>query len=307
MEAKKKILIITLNKVYLLKNFIAIFPLKAFNLSLFDNLPKKHKLVLVNASILSFFKNFLFTKKINEDNYVLIFNVWSTGYHHFVTETLIKAILFKEELKSKIIIIPPNAPLFIMESLNMIHDFKYIELNNPFYLKSLSFIENPNSGYYDQKQLIALKSNLIPLNKKVAYKKIYLSREKARSRKILNETELIELLKKYQFQIVETDNMSFQEQLNLFSESNFLISPHGAGLTNMIFMDELSTIIEIIPEKSIYDKYDYNLCYNRMSKTLSYNYHSIICKREDNRVSFDMCNLIIDLKRVENLISSNGN
>jgi hypothetical protein len=307
MNTKKKLTLTTLNNVYLLKNFIAIFPLRAFNLSLFDNLPNKHRIDLIKFSFLSFIKNLLKTKRRNNENYALIFNVWSSGYHHFITETLLKAVLFKEDLKSKVIIIPPNSPNFIKESLNKIHKFEYIELNTPFFLKKLTFIDNPNSGYYDYENLFALKSFFVNPKSKETNTKIYLSRKNARSRKILNENELVIFLKKSGFKIVETDDMKFDEQITLFSEANFLISPHGAGLTNMIFMKEASSIIELIPEESPNDLYEYNLCYERMSCTLKYNYRNLPCKREDVTVPFDMCNLIIDIDKLELIISQNAN
>ena len=40
---------------------------------------------------------------------------------------------------------------------------------------------------------------------------------------------------------------SFREQLKLFSTHGILVSPHGAGLTNAMFLAPFSSVIEIVP------------------------------------------------------------
>jgi hypothetical protein len=40
---------------------------------------------------------------------------------------------------------------------------------------------------------------------------------------------------------------SFQEQVEMFSSHGVLVSPHGAGLVNLLFMPPLSAMIELYP------------------------------------------------------------
>lgn len=75
--------------------------------------------------------------------------------------------------------------------------------------------------------------------------RIYLSRGDASSRRITNEDELIDLLKCHGFLVIETSRMTFAAQVDLFSKCEVLISPHGAGMTNMVFCQPGAEILEI--------------------------------------------------------------
>ncbi|KAL5705469.1 hypothetical protein ACHQM5_023767 [Ranunculus cassubicifolius] len=48
--------------------------------------------------------------------------------------------------------------------------------------------------------------------------------------------------------VAYTDNLSFCEQVSLMSATDILVSPHGAQLTNMFFMDKNSSVLEFFPK-----------------------------------------------------------
>ncbi|KAK9166237.1 hypothetical protein Scep_001428 [Stephania cephalantha] len=50
------------------------------------------------------------------------------------------------------------------------------------------------------------------------------------------------------FRVAHSNNLSFCEQVRLMSETDILISPHGAQLTNMFFMDKNSSVMEFFPK-----------------------------------------------------------
>lgn len=74
--------------------------------------------------------------------------------------------------------------------------------------------------------------------------RLYISRKFTNGRKILNEEELIPILEHYDFQIVTLDNMSVDQQAELFSQAEIVIGPHGAGFTNIMFMKSGARVIE---------------------------------------------------------------
>lgn len=74
-----------------------------------------------------------------------------------------------------------------------------------------------------------------------------ISRSKANTRKIVNEKEIFgELIKSHGFEIINLEALSFLEQVNLFFHAKKIISPHGAGLANLIFCNNFPKVIEII-------------------------------------------------------------
>ena len=67
-------------------------------------------------------------------------------------------------------------------------------------------------------------------------KRIYIARGDASvNRKVINESELITRLKKYDFEIHHLSGMSIIEQARLFNAANVVVGAHGAGLSNLVF------------------------------------------------------------------------
>lgn len=81
-------------------------------------------------------------------------------------------------------------------------------------------------------------------------KYVYISRAKAQIRRISNELELTRQLEKIDFKTVFLEELSLKEQINLFSEVDIVVSPHGAGLANLVFCKPNTTVIEMFPYNS---------------------------------------------------------
>jgi hypothetical protein len=77
--------------------------------------------------------------------------------------------------------------------------------------------------------------------------RIYISRTLATKRRLLNEPELENLLREYGFVSVETENLLVAEQARLFENADVVVAPHGAGLTNIMFMRPGALVIELVP------------------------------------------------------------
>lgn len=85
---------------------------------------------------------------------------------------------------------------------------------------------------------------------------IYVSRRNTLVRKVVNEQEVIEELAKLGFVDYVTEDLSFAEQVHLFANAKMIISPHGAGLTNIIFSKNLKLIelfAKTVPVASYYE------------------------------------------------------
>ncbi|MBP0001581.1 MAG: DUF563 domain-containing protein [Cyanobacteria bacterium SID2] len=78
-------------------------------------------------------------------------------------------------------------------------------------------------------------------------KRLYIRRSFSKNRRVVDEEKLIGFLEQYNFESVELEGRSIQEQVQLFAESEIVISPHGAGLTNIIFCRPQTKVIELLP------------------------------------------------------------
>lgn len=63
--------------------------------------------------------------------------------------------------------------------------------------------------------------------------------------KLVNNLEIIDYLKKKEFLIIKLSELSFNEQIKIFNEAKIIIGSHGAGLTNLIFCEPSTKVIEI--------------------------------------------------------------
>jgi capsular polysaccharide biosynthesis protein len=79
------------------------------------------------------------------------------------------------------------------------------------------------------------------------WRRIYLSRQNAPRRRLLNEAQVIDFLVERGFEVHDSAGMSVAEQQALFSEAAFIVAPHGAGLTNLVWCPSNTKVIEILP------------------------------------------------------------
>lgn len=76
--------------------------------------------------------------------------------------------------------------------------------------------------------------------------KIYISREDALGRKMLNEDALLSgWLTALGYTKVVLSRMSFVQQAMLFTGATHVVSMHGAGLTHILFAEHLKSVVEI--------------------------------------------------------------
>ncbi|WP_157256135.1 glycosyltransferase family 61 protein [Bacillus timonensis] len=97
-----------------------------------------------------------------------------------------------------------------------------------------------------------LRDNLLPKNNwapKKEYERIYISRKGSRS--IVNEDEILEALKDYKFKTIRLEEFRVSKQIEIFHSASVIISPHGAGLTNLAFCRPGTKVLEIYPESYI--------------------------------------------------------
>ncbi|MEA5539153.1 tetratricopeptide repeat protein [Limnoraphis robusta Tam1] len=76
--------------------------------------------------------------------------------------------------------------------------------------------------------------------------RIYISRERASYRHIINEAEVMSWLSQWGFVRVELESLSVEQQVTLFANAEIIVSAHGSGLTNIMFCCPGTTVIELV-------------------------------------------------------------
>jgi hypothetical protein len=75
--------------------------------------------------------------------------------------------------------------------------------------------------------------------------KFYLSRGKAKRRRIINENDLTTVLEKFNYQTVYAEDYGISDFASLICQASSFVSPHGAGLSNILFCRPLTPVLEI--------------------------------------------------------------
>lgn len=196
-------------------------------------------------------------QKVREVDAVISFReIFEFGYWHFYTDIINKNYLLRDFPE-----IDKNIPILISKELSERPHFKFFyEHTTVFFERQIiiqdNFLVKARRAYF-----IKPRPHKPKYYKEVAEivsswkgdtarsRRVFLTRSKTRGRFIGNMDALAPLLKKYNFELIDADVLSIDQQIRLFSETQFLIGIHGAGLTNMMFRYPATMgVLEILPD-----------------------------------------------------------
>ena len=123
--------------------------------------------------------------------------------------------------------------------------------------------------------------------------KIYVSRTGSKRRRVINEFQIEKYFYSLGFRIIRTETLSFTEQINLFRNASVVVGLHGAGLTNTIFMNKKTEVIELVKDANSTNNIFYDL-----AKLNDSDYSCVILKSKFNSITG---NTVVD---IDNLIES---
>jgi capsular polysaccharide biosynthesis protein len=228
--------------------------------------------------------------------YFIITDDWSKGYFHWLMDCLPRLMLLGEKGIKLSLILPAHLEdqEYVSESLHLlgIKNFMFVTGNNWYYFKCLTFPVHPaDSGNYNDEIMKILRKKLTTNPIGQSGLKIYISRSKASRRKIINEEQILPLLSRMGFKTIYCEDLSFQEQVTLFSKVRYLVSNHGAGLSNMLFMPPGASILEL---RKIND--NHNNCYFSLASSLDLKYYYLKCLPLDEHEESHTANIKVDVK-----------
>ena len=204
---------------------------------------------------------------------------WRTAhnYYHFFVDFFAPFLFFiqKNNLNIENTFLHPN---------KFKHKFKF-EYNS--ILKELGInqgFENMEIIHFDNKKV---DTETIPylirfideykvsrLIKKETTKKIVFIKRRKEKRSIINEEQLIKELKnRYTYEVFDVyfEDLSFVDQVNIVCGCNLLVGCHGAGFTNLLFMNENSNVLDLVPEHC----FQLEGCYSKLCSLKNINYYSL--------------------------------
>jgi capsular polysaccharide biosynthesis protein len=112
-----------------------------------------------------------------------------------------------------------------------------------------------------------------------------------------NEPEVKSLLKDNGFEEIFTEGMSFLEQVRLFASAREIVAPHGAGLSNLVFCQPGTRVLEVFSPNYV------NGCFWALANWAQIDYYYILgtgnrppVGRDPHRVEQDITVNLDELK-----------
>lgn len=254
----------------------------------------------------SYLKSFLFLMRIRKitrfKNILYVTNSNSHNFFHWSLDVLQKLEFidqFRNELfnsKLKIIIPCNHIDSYVKKSLKAFDLDIYFQKQNEIILSNGSILlpDIAPTGNYRKEIINKLSYRMRYFwNKKNSNKKhknkIYISRKNSIKRKLVNEDEIIPILKKNGFNILDFDELNFEKQLAYVLNSDVILSVHGASLTHMLWMKPGSKVLEIRAKNNINDN-----CYFTLASDLNHNYYYFVAEKTNKIKSNHLSDLFVN-------------
>jgi hypothetical protein len=110
--------------------------------------------------------------------------------------------------------------------------------------------------------------------------RLFISREDANRRRLVNEEECLNVLRPLAFEKVTLSGLAVGDQARLFSGAGAIVAPHGAGLTNLVFCNPGTTVVELCSPGELRSHY------LELSHCLGLDHYWIIGERAGTRQDF---------------------
>ncbi len=187
---------------------------------------------------------------------LILTNSQGNEYGHYLFEVLGRLALVEDTLDSYSAVYVRNSQSYQKRYLTMLglDDKKIISADRmPSGITADRLIvpcyARMNGYLIDSKITGFLRKKLLPYADRVLSRgeRIYVSRSKAKHRRILNEQALLPILTEYGFSVVHLEDCSVDEQISIMQFAKIVVGAHGTGLNNLLYCDPGTKVLEIFP------------------------------------------------------------
>lgn len=181
----------------------------------------------------------------------LIATCWGKNYAHWLFDSLPRLSAHVSPKAYPKLLLGKTPPTFQMQSLALLgwqkEDLVTPEIELVRCRRLTVHMASEVSGVPHPECIRNIRARLIDAagrkNSDISNKRIYISRQKNR-RRVVNHSEIEPVLSKYGFEEVFCEELSFEEQVRLFSGAEAVFGPHGAGTVNAMFAPRGAALIE---------------------------------------------------------------
>jgi len=133
-------------------------------------------------------------------------------------------------------------------------------------------------------------------------KLIYIARgDAARSRRVVNEPQLVEMLKSLGFEICYLSSLSVKDQVALFNSARVIVGAHGGGLSNYVYCQPGTKVLEFYPDQYI------RPIFLDVAEKRGLDYHYLVFPADgkaENTIQGEALGVVADIEAIRNTVKS---
>jgi hypothetical protein len=191
-------------------------------------------------------------QKTFDGSLVSLCSPWSNEYFHWLLEAVPKLLMIEcaghRLIDIDLFMVRQKSPA-LMEFLNHlgVPDNKVFESHIAPNLQVKRLFVTSSLEHYDHSRMplsikiepwlsrLMCKRFGLPGSASTRRRRIYIDRESARYRKVINSAEVKSVLQEYDVDYYSTETLSLEQKQTIFANASAVIGPVGAGFTNLIF------------------------------------------------------------------------
>jgi capsular polysaccharide biosynthesis protein len=220
-----------------------------------------------NKNALTFYKKIFLNKVKKVSGECLVaHNAYYDNYYHWTLEALPRIFAVKAYTPNLTLLIHEKLKPFISHYLSFFNfkEIIFIKDNELVLAENLWLPMHTAPGLRHNEPLVREMAAFIREKNGTSTHtaawpdKIFISRKKATFRRAINEDEVYALLQNYGFQRIILEELSVGEQIHLLTCVKVFAGIHGAGFSNLMYMNQGKLLVDIIHEDHPQDAF-YNL------------------------------------------------
>ena len=221
------------------------------------------------------------------------------NYYHWTLECLPKILgveTYREQTgESPTILLPPDPSAWMRESLELVGvDQSNVETLQPGTTRVDRFVvplyPTPSrTECHWLRKRVHDGINVQEITTGEYPSRIYITRRNANVRRVKNERALLDVLSEYDVKPYALETLTVAEQARLFANADLVVSPHGAGLANLVYGTS-PTVLELFGDKE-------KTTFYRLAKLMGFEYHAMFCDH-------DKKDILVESEQLDEAIAS---
>ncbi len=221
---------------------------------------------------------------------------WSKNYYHWLMDCLPRLALLRRFPENIGVLVPADLPSYAVETLQLlgVQDHcrptpeNHLIIDDYYFstLTAMSGCDNPYAISYLRTAFLGKGASDTALPKR------FYIRRSGKPRGVANETEVIQFFGERGWAIIDTETLSFRQQILLFSQAEAFCTIHGAAMTNLVWCKPGCHAIEMFASNFV------NGCYEGIAAYVDTHYLPLIFEGDSQ------LRAIVDLSRLRKAMDS---